>query len=80
MPGIPLGPGAAAALAGNWTLKSGVDASGGEAGVASSSFLSIDKVESSAQPPNVVPEPTTLVLLGSGMLALAGAGRRRRVC
>lgn len=73
---LVVAPGATTHLKGSWTLKSGVFVDGGQAETGAFGFLSIDKVENQNQPPAPVPEPGSVVLLGSGLLALAGARRR----
>lgn len=61
---IPDGPGAQGALAG-WTGPTSAD-----------SFYQIF-LRGTEGAPAVVPEPSTLLLLGSGLLGLAGYGRKR---
>jgi len=72
---INIGPLESLSLFGLWTLDGGVYADPGASLASIDSFISITGVENLTTP---IPEPGTLVLLGSGLVGLVFAANRRR--
>jgi len=76
-----LNPGDSTSLFGFWNLEGGVfdDADPGTAFASIDSFISITGVENLTAPPAPIPEPSTVALLGFGLVGLGIMAHRRRM-